>query len=104
MSSCDVLENEEVEVQTKVATNTNHKDGVKDLILALLGKPNDLNMVTSRQVGELYYRVNVYCNYIAKGECLDWPDIRITDSFYVGYRDGEIFYCNPPIEKKYNKE
>tara|TARA_R110002020_G_scaffold333471_1_gene548843 strand:+ start:429 stop:740 length:312 start_codon:yes stop_codon:yes gene_type:complete len=75
------------------------KKKLEAIVFDLLGKPKYLSLIRLSNVYSDRWRVDIYCETPIKGQFM--PQTKITDSFFIIFRDNEIFSSDPAIEPKY---
>ena len=74
---------------------------IEKLVLNTLGKPKEFSQIRARNVYSDRWRVDIFCSFTVAGEMLTTKSVKITDSFFIIFRDNDIFSSNPPLEPKY---
>ena len=74
---------------------------LEGLVWDSLGKPKNLLKIRCSNVFSDRWRVDIYCTFPREGGLTQMPDVKISDSFFIIFRDNEIFSSDPQIEKKY---
>jgi len=74
---------------------------LEGLVWNSLGKPNNLLKIRCTNVFSDRWRVDIYCTFPREGGLTQMPDVKISDSFFIIFRDNEIFSSDPKIEKRY---
>ena len=77
---------------------------VEKLVIDILGKPKYFSQIRARNVYSDRWRVDIYCEVPRQRGLTDIPSTEISDSFFIVFRDDEIFRSDPPLEPKYNKK
>ena len=77
------------------------KEKLKSIVMESLGKPKYLSLIRLSNVYSDRWRVDIYCDMPVEGRLSGIPDTKITDSFFIIFRDNEIFSSDPVIEPKY---
>ena len=74
------------------------------LVINTLGKPKEFSQIRASNVYSDRWRVDIFCSFTTAGEMLTTKSLRITDSFFIIFRDNEVFSSSPPLEPKYKQE
>ena len=77
---------------------------VEKLVIDILGKPKYFSQIRARNVYSDRWRVDIYCEIPKQRGLTDIPSTEISDSFFIVFRDNEIFRSNPPLKPKYKKK
>ena len=77
---------------------------LEKLVINTLGKPKEFSQIRVTNVYSDKWRVDIFCSFTTAGELLTTKSLRITDSFFIIFRDNEIFSSSPPLEPKYKQE
>ena len=77
------------------------KDKLKSIVMDSLGKPKYFSQIRLSNVYSDRWRVDIFCDIPVEGRLSGIPDTKITDSFFIIFRDNEIFSSDPVIEPKY---
>ena len=74
---------------------------LEKIVINTLGKPKEFSQIRVKNVYSDRWRVDIFCSFVTEGEMLTTKSVRITDSFFIVFRDNEIFSVDPPLEPKY---
>lgn len=76
---------------------------VEAAVLDMLGTPSNMTMITSRNVYDNRWRVNVWTEYEVKGDIVHSVSQKIKHSYFVHFNhtDHKIIKADPEIKKEY---
>ena len=77
---------------------------VEKLVIDILGKPKYFSQIRARNVYSDRWRVDIYCEVPRQGGLTNMPSTEISDSFFIVFRNNEIFRSDPPLKPKYKKK